>query len=390
MEVLYYTSFSFLDIALEMINSLKSQAKLHVLITVRRDSYLGRKSRIDKKRFHYVIESPQEYLNDEGLLHLQPYFEGCASVNFVVYENQSNFSPRIVKLWFRTWWFIKKISYDVLIVEDFTLRDLQIYWLLFFNANNYIIIHDAIPHKGENDWKNLISNYLLFKVPFRKNYLFYSGFTVKQFEENIKNGKAKKILLKMHPYTFYQSYMKEGSEEYKHILFFGRFSYYKGIEVLLDAMNLVCQDYPDEHLVIAGRNVPGYQINQEKLNSIEFGYTLLNQYIPTQELVPLIQESKFVICPYMEASQSGVLMTAFALNIPVIATDVGAFPEFIKQNITGVLIDPNDPLKLAAAIKWALKDHYYKQMSKNIQKENECCVADNAKLLMESFQMLNK
>jgi glycosyltransferase involved in cell wall biosynthesis len=67
---------------------------------------------------------------------------------------------------------------------------------------------------------------------------------------------------------------------------------------------------------------------------------LLNKYVSIQELAELIQNAEFIVCPYREATQSGVLMTAFALNKPVLATNVGAFPEYIVENVNGMLVEP--------------------------------------------------
>jgi glycosyltransferase involved in cell wall biosynthesis len=58
--------------------------------------------------------------------------------------------------------------------------------------------------------------------------------------------------------------------------------------------------------------------------------------------MPLIQQAAFVVCPYLEASQSGVLMTALALQKCVLATRVGAFPEYIQDGQNGYLCEPNE------------------------------------------------
>ena len=43
----------------------------------------------------------------------------------------------------------------------------------------------------------------------------------------------------------------------------------------------------------------------------------------------------FMVCPYTDATQSGVIMSAFAFNKPVIATDVGGLPEMVKGYSSG-------------------------------------------------------
>src|SRR5690606_26719718 len=67
-------------------------------------------------------------------------------------------------------------------------------------------------------------------------------------------------------------------------------------------------------------------------------------------------ESQFVVCPYKDATQSGVIMTSFALNKPVIATNVGGLKEMIIHNHSGILIEPNNITKLSDSIKWMLSN----------------------------------
>ena len=43
-------------------------------------------------------------------------------------------------------------------------------------------------------------------------------------------------------------------------------------------------------------------------------------------------------------------------NIPIIATHVGGIPEIITHNHNGILVEPNSPKKLAAAINKLLND----------------------------------
>lgn len=64
-------------------------------------------------------------------------------------------------------------------------------------------------------------------------------------------------------------------------------------------------------------------------------------------------------------------MTAYALHTPVIATRVGAFPEHIEENITGMLVPVNDPDKLAEKMIAALENNFYKIMENNLIKNQE-------------------
>lgn len=43
----------------------------------------------------------------------------------------------------------------------------------------------------------------------------------------------------------------------------------------------------------------------------------------------LDKNAKFVVCPYTDGTQSGVINTCFTLCKPIVATNVGAFSESV-------------------------------------------------------------
>lgn len=57
-----------------------------------------------------------------------------------------------------------------------------------------------------------------------------------------------------------------------------------------------------------------------------------------------------MVLPYIEATQSGVIPTAYAFARLVIATDVGSLGDMVQDGRTGLIIHPNDVDKLAQAI----------------------------------------
>jgi glycosyltransferase involved in cell wall biosynthesis len=62
------------------------------------------------------------------------------------------------------------------------------------------------------------------------------------------------------------------------------------------------------------------------------------------------------VCPYRDASQSGVVMSAFAFNVPVVATDVGGLPEYVLPERTGLVVPVGDAQAIADAVCRILLD----------------------------------
>ena len=152
-------------------------------------------------------------------------------------------------------------------------------------------------------------------------------------------------------------------------MFFGRLSYYKGIDILLNAIPLVLEKYPEEKFVIAGKPSFGYEVDNNVINKFPNNFKVITSFLNNNDLVKLIEESKFVICPYRDATQSGVLMTAFAAKKMVIATNVGSFPEFIINDVNGLLSMP-DSKSLAEKIILALDNGYYKTIQNNVKSQS--------------------
>ena len=136
------------------------------------------------------------------------------------------------------------------------------------------------------------------------------------------------------------------SEDGDYILFFGYIHPYKGLEFLLDAMKIVHKECPSLKLVIAG----GGKLYFDESKYREDYYVWENRFIELPELAGFLKKALFTVCPYKDATQSGVVQTAFSAGTPVIATNVGAMAEVIDDGITGCLVPRCDSVKLADKI----------------------------------------
>jgi glycosyltransferase involved in cell wall biosynthesis len=137
----------------------------------------------------------------------------------------------------------------------------------------------------------------------------------------------------------------ESSE--KRILFCGRISPYKGIEYLVEGYKIAREKIKDLKLTIAGKG-NFYFDTKDIIN--DSSVEIINRYIPNEELTQLIKKSLVIVCPYTDATQSGVIMTAFAFNKPVIASEVGGMIEVVSSGKNGELVPSKNPQAIADAI----------------------------------------
>lgn len=140
------------------------------------------------------------------------------------------------------------------------------------------------------------------------------------------------------------------------ILFFGLIKPYKGLLDLIEALALVRSEYPSVHLLIAGRpegSIEPYLalLSQHGLHEAT---TLRLRFIPTEEVPFYFAASDIACLPYRQASQSGVLLTAYRFGLPVIVTRVGGLPETVEEGLNGLIVPPSDPAELARALSLLL------------------------------------
>jgi glycosyltransferase involved in cell wall biosynthesis len=162
----------------------------------------------------------------------------------------------------------------------------------------------------------------------------------------------------------------KGMEKITKILFVGYWWPSKGIDTLLHAMAIIEKERSDIELTILGdgpeRDNIRRIIKDNNLSSIKLvGITPRDEY-----LTKYLANTDISILP----SRSGegnpyVILEAFQFGRPVIATNVGGTPEFIKNGETGLLIEPEDPKVMADAILKLVNDvELQKKLSKNGKK----------------------
>ena len=131
------------------------------------------------------------------------------------------------------------------------------------------------------------------------------------------------------------------------VLFFGRIYDYKGLDYLLEAAPRIRSAVPDVEIVVAGSgDITKYEARLRTMDYVE----VRNRFIPFEETARLFAEADLLVLPYIEASQSGVLMTAMAFGLPVVATDVGEMSATITETGCGLLVPPRDANALAQAV----------------------------------------
>jgi glycosyltransferase involved in cell wall biosynthesis len=135
------------------------------------------------------------------------------------------------------------------------------------------------------------------------------------------------------------------------LLFFGLIRPYKGLEYLLRAMPLVAREV-DCLLLVVGEFYEPKERYTRLIEDLHLGerVKLVDRYVKNEEVSLYFRCADVVVLPYVDATQSGVVQIAFALEVPVITTDVGGLPESVEDGCTGYVVASRSAEQLAEAI----------------------------------------
>jgi glycosyltransferase involved in cell wall biosynthesis len=283
-------------------------------------------------------------------------------VKFFIFHN---LKIRSIKNFLLSLTLIKKLkSYDIIHFNG-TNGVLPVLIFLLRKRKLVFTIHDIHSHSGEKTRYNFgerLNKYII-KSRFPLIVQNYSD-----YKYLIKKYSAISKKFNFIPFGVLDIYKEFEGNNFKtfssDLLFFGRISPYKGIEYLIEAIKKLYSRGIKMNVIIAGNGDTCFQTEDLE----KFGIKLINRYIKNEELVALIMNTKVVVCPYTDATQSGVIMTAFAFNKPVVASAVGSFNEVIQDGFNGYLVPPMDSDELALKISLLIGDNnLQKDMSRNIE-----------------------
>jgi glycosyltransferase involved in cell wall biosynthesis len=131
------------------------------------------------------------------------------------------------------------------------------------------------------------------------------------------------------------------------LLLFGRIMAYKGLPLLLDALEILRNEGYRFHFGVYGSgNLDGIA---PRLAALEA--EVQNRWIGDDEVPQILAQFDIMACSHVEASQSGVAATAFGNGMPVVAMPVGGLAEQVIEGKTGVLAQEVTARSLAGAIR---------------------------------------
>jgi glycosyltransferase involved in cell wall biosynthesis len=244
-----------------------------------------------------------------------------------------------------------------------------------------ITVHNITPHTADFTivFIDKILNRIIF--PFADFFIVHNTRNKKRLYE-LFNIDEDKISIIPHgtlmPYQKIKNITKYDARKYlkismnkKIILFFGYMWGYKGLDVLLKAVKIVKDTRDDIILLIAGQPLKDWNKYEKiiKDNRLDNCIIKVLKYIPDSEIEYYFSCADIVALPYYQHpfdTHGGVGALALSFKKPMVVTDVGGLPEYVKEKI--VISKPNNPSELAEKIVLVLNDEF---LLKKLSKDSE-------------------
>ena len=250
---------------------------------------------------------------------------------------------------------IKREQYDIVYAGMFGFPYFHLLSSLILKREKMVIAaHNVNTPKGAINykWAKLYANYVLSVF---KNF---QTFSVSQHDLLLQMHPKKNVL--MTPFLL-KDYGMPTNEKSNHITFltFGNIRDYKRIDVLIQAAQNTFEQTGKAFRVIIAGSCNDWDRYQKLLKYPEL-FDLRIGRVENEDIPNLFGESHYFVTPYQDIAQSGSVVVGINYDCPIIASDLEAFREYIKDGETGFLIKPADVKELT------------KVMTKIVESNNAC------------------
>ncbi len=134
------------------------------------------------------------------------------------------------------------------------------------------------------------------------------------------------------------------------LLYVGRLSREKGVDVALEALAILVTRFPRIRLVIAGDG-PEQGALLQQMDRLKLGSAVqFLGWVASERVPALLDTASMVILPSREESFPVVGLQAALMERPAVATRTGGVPEMILDGKTGLLVERENPKALADAV----------------------------------------
>lgn len=170
------------------------------------------------------------------------------------------------------------------------------------------------------------------------------------------------------------------------ILFVGRLNIYKGVQILISAFKqLQCKNI---HLHIVGEGKDMEELKKFSCNSNNISFY---GFVSEDMLLELYRKANIAVVPSIWYETFGiVIIESFKYGTPVIASNIGGFPELVKNGYNGFLFEAGNADELKNILENLIKNpHELNRLSDNaFESAKKYSMDEHTKKLINLYEEL--
>lgn len=242
-------------------------------------------------------------------------------------------------------------------------------FLTFFDPSKIIWgVHNVRTPRGASNSRlmDIYQNYIFRRI---RNVHVFSEFQLNVVKELFPDKRHFMIPLTLEDYGVS---LITPPEEKIRFLFFGYIKEYKGLDLLINSfLDLRKSGFNNIELLIVGK-CENWEYYESMINNDTAIKTRIES-IPNAEIPDVISSCHYILLPYRDSAQSGVLNLAYQYNRPVIISDIEAFRHSVKEGYTGFYFENGSSESLTRVMKKVilLHDDRFPVLTNNIKTFSE-------------------
>ncbi|MHA1229527.1 MAG: glycosyltransferase family 4 protein [Candidatus Helarchaeota archaeon] len=158
----------------------------------------------------------------------------------------------------------------------------------------------------------------------------------------------------------YNDILRNSAKLGRYIIYVGRVVRYKGIDLLIESVAEILKKYDLKLLIVGSTEFDPkfvYEL-KNKVNKYRLNKKIIFTGIIPHKMIPsMLKNAEMLVLPSLkkkydiEEGIPNVILEAFNLECPVIASNVGGIPEIVHNYKTGLLFESGNKIELSEMIK---------------------------------------
>ena len=233
-----------------------------------------------------------------------------------------------------------------------------------FAAVNYFMIVGwmfRVPHRIA--WIHTMSEQMI-DVPkwkfYRKKYIYKLATKIIANSNATKNDAMNTFHIDERKIDVVPNLLKNNdfyisSDKMFKIVFVGRLHYSKGVDILIKALKVLVEEFPNILLEIIGSGDQKVYIELVKSYDLEDNINFLGK-LPMKQVLHHLATAQFSVVPSREEAFGYTVIESFSVQTPVIGSNTGGIKDIIKDKINGFLFPVGNHIQLAQKMSYCLKN----------------------------------